>query len=169
MKTKAIFAACALLFCGGLFCLHLTAQSEKTSDVPVAAKPIALLESKMLELSEQELLERKVDSHRKFVESVTTHYEVGSPRGSAILLGEAQAGLAAAEIELYRYTGDRDKLLAAHQARVEALTQKLEAAKNAYDADRISPEILLVSEIQLLDALLELKQEKKSDADMSAH
>ena len=163
MKKIAISGVCVLLFCGGLFCIHLTAQSGRLGNASSSAEPISLLDPKITELGERELLERKVASHRQLAEVATMRFEQGSPRGGAIQLAEAHAGLAAAEIELYRRTGEQEKLLAAHKTRVEALTKKLRAVMFLYK-EATSPtgtlDALCEAEIQLLDALLEQKREQ---------
>jgi len=156
---KIAFLMSVLLLYGGLFCIHLVAQSERRGNVPASAETTSLIVPNIAERSERELLERKVEARRTIVELVTLHSEMGSPRGRAFQLMGARAGLAAAEIELYRHTGEQEKLLAAHQAKVEAMTHKVQSARNAYESDAITLEELLESEIQLLDALLEQKRE----------
>ena len=160
MKKTIIVIFGALFLCGGLFCLHLTAQTARNSFSP--ADKNSLLHRKFEECSEQELLELKVAAHRKILESVIAHSEAGSPLGSYARLQGAQAGLAAAEIELYRHTGEQDKLRIALQARVDALTEKLRAVTSAYEAASGSagPVDVCEAEIQLLDALLEQQRAK---------
>ena len=155
MKKITFIALCVLLLCGGLFCFHLTAQTERT----VSAKPVSLLEQKIEDISEWELLELKVATYQKIVDVVDAHARAGSPRGSSVQIAEAHANLAAAQIELYRHTGEQDKLLAAHQARVKALTEKLRAVTNAHEHTTMTSKEFHEAEIQLLDALLEQKRE----------
>jgi hypothetical protein len=170
MKKTIIITACILFFCAGLFRLHLTAQWSENphlgsmvfdvldSDDPPQAALTSLLDRKLEECSERELLELKVTTYRKLANYVATASKVGSPAGSAIRLAEAHTDLAAAQIELYRCTGEQNKLLAAHQARVEALTDKLRAVSQANDAGAIKSNVLYEAEVQLLDAILEQKR-----------
>ena len=125
MGKTVIGAVCVLLLCGGLFCAYLAAQIGMLENIRPAEEPISLLDLKIEELNERELLELKVTSHRKRAASVASLAALGAPDGSAIRLAEVHADLIAAEIELYRYTSDRDKLLAALKARVDALTDKI--------------------------------------------
>jgi hypothetical protein len=156
MKRTTIIAVCTMLLFGGLLCLHLAAQPVKVKDVS-----IPLLDPKIKDSGERELLEMKVESYRKIAEYVDAQAALGTPRGRASFLAEAYANLAAAEIELYRFTGDRDKLLVAMDAKVEALTNKLRGAKAAYEYATTTQKELCEAEIQLLDALLERKRMEK--------
>jgi len=159
MKKTIMCAVCVSLLCGGLFCLHLTAQSERTA-------PIPLLDPKIEEQSERGLLELKVASHRELARYVDAHIAVGSSAGTSIRLAEVHAGLYAAESELYRYTGEQDKLLVALQARVDALRDKLRAVVAALEAERVTLDVLIVTEIQLLDALLEQRRANLKEPEM---
>ena len=175
MKKRVIVVACALLFCGGLFCLHLVTQSkgglwaygalvfDEIPDDDTQTEPASLLERKLDECNERELLELKVASYRKIARSLAALSQVGHPSGSAVRLAESHADLAAATIELYRYTGEQEKLRIALQARVEALTDKLRAMYNAYEADMTTLDVVCKAETQLLDALLEQKREKNKE------
>jgi len=158
MKKSAIFIVSVLLLCGGLFCLHLTAQPQNAS----SSEPTPLLERKLDECSERELLELKVASRQKIRDNVILHSQVGSPRGKASRMAEVLADLAAAEIELYRHTGEQDKLLATHKARVEALTDKIRWLTISYQTESTTLEDIGEAEIQLLDALLEWNRDKTS-------
>lgn len=135
--------------------MHLAAQSAKVES------DVSLLDRKLDECTERELLELKVAARRKIADWVAKLYEVGSPTGGVVRLADSHAQLAAAEIELYRYTGERGKLRIALQSRVEALTDKLRALTNAYDATAIQVNVLCEAEIELLDALLEQKREDR--------
>jgi hypothetical protein len=161
MKKTFIVIFGALLLCGGLFCLHLTAQTARNSFSPPADKN-SLLHRKFEKCSEQELLELKVAAHRKILESVVALGEAGSPLGTYTRLLESQAGLIAAEIELYRHTGEQDKLRIALQARVDAMTEKLRSVTSTYEAASGSIRLVDVceAELQLLDALLEQQRAK---------
>ena len=154
MKKTAFFVPCFLLLCGGLFCLHLTAQPKTDS----SAKPNSLLDRKINLYSERELLELKVASYRKIVDSITISHAVANRTGDAIRLAEARADLAAAEIEFYRYTGERDKLLISLETKIDTLTDKLRIVSKLYEVDMIPQTVLCAAEIQLLDALLEQKR-----------
>ena len=156
MKKRTILVVCVLLLCGGLSCLHLTGQNTSSSAVPTS-----LLDYKLDECSELELLELKIAACQTIVRHVTAAAEMGSPSGRFTRLETVRAGLAAAEIELYRHTGDQEKLLAAHKARVEALTHKLQAVTNSYEAAYVTAVEVSEAEIQLLDALREQKREQK--------
>jgi hypothetical protein len=103
------------------------------------------------------------DLYKKIVDSVTIAYNAGQPAGSATRMAEAQANLAAAEIELYRHTGEQDKLHTALQARVEFLTVKLRAVVLAHEAGTTLLGNVGEAEIQLLDALLEQKRAHEID------
>ena len=166
MKRTTFLAMCAMLLLGLLlgrmFCFHLAAQSAVWSDEAKEDALIALLEPKIKECSEQELLEMKIKIYRKIVEGVEQAARAGIPSGRAELQAEAYAQLASAEIELYRVTGDRDKLLAAMDAKIEALTEKHRAAKMLCEIGQpASYNELLLTDIQLLDALLERKRIEK--------
>jgi outer membrane protein TolC len=157
MNKTTILAACIVLLFGGLLGLHLAAQPGGTgSRATENASNFSLLDPNVSERSERELLERKVIVHRRIVMRVESHVQAG--QGNAMRLAEARADLAAAEIELYRYTGEQDKLLVALKARVEHLTEKLRAATNAFDANVSSLDEFHAVELQLLDALLEQKR-----------
>ena len=158
MKKIAIFIISVLFLCGGLFGLHLTAQPVRNASS--TEEKDSLLHRKLDECSEQELLELKVASHRKRVESITAFSDAGSPQGSAVRLTESQADLAAAEIELYRHTGEQDKLRTAWKARIEALTARVKAVTVAYQFGVTTLIEVSEAEIQLLDALLEQKRER---------
>ena len=161
MKKTAIFVIGALLFCGGFFCFHLTAQTAKIGDSFSQKDKSSLLQRKFEECSERELLELKVAAHQKIVANVAVHNVAGSPYGTATRLAESQANVAAAEIELYRHTGEQDKLRIALKTRIEHLTEKLRAEVRSYEAGATHIGTLYEVEIQLLDALLEQKREKQ--------
>ena len=157
----AIFAACALFLCGG-FCLYLTAQTERTENASASNESASLLDRKLEECNERELLEMKVEYRQQMLNIVTNRHNAGSREGRGTRLAEARADLAAAEIQLYRHTGEQDKLLATHKARIAALTDKLQTLTNAYESAAVSLEDLFEAQIQLLDALLEQNREKTS-------
>lgn len=100
----------------------------------------------------------KVASIRTLADSIDAARQGGFPEGSALRHADVHAELAATEIELYRYTGEREKLLAALDAKVEALTNKLHSVNAGRQAGTIKLEILCETETQLLDALLERKR-----------
>ena len=152
MKKTVFLSVCVLLLCGGLFCLH--AQPERAGDIPT----VSLLEMNFDEVSERQLLEMKVDAYQKLLDLVVLKFESGF--GGATHLAEARANLAAAQIELYRYTGEQDKLFAALQARVDAMRTKLYATRVAHDhvSKGFTSKVLHEAEIELLDALLEQKR-----------
>ena len=156
MKKTALFAVCILLFFGGLFCLHLTAQPGSLSGS--SAKPISLVDLKIEETSERELLELKVAVHQNLVYSATAAYKADLPGASITSLATSHANLAAAEAELYRHTGEQDKLLAALKEKTEALTDKLQGVTLMFEAGVITRAVLGEAELQLLDAMLELKK-----------
>jgi len=163
MKKITYFTVCVLLLFGGLLGLHLAAQLGGTeSRATENAHVFSLLDQDVTERSEKELLEQKIVVHRRIVMQVDAHAQAGSPQGSVMLLAEAHANLAAAEIELYRYSGEQDKLLAALQASVEHLTEKLRATYAAYEATRATLAVVHEAELQLLDALLEQKRVRAS-------
>jgi hypothetical protein len=163
MKNTTFFAVCVLLLLGGLFCLHLAAQSGGPGGpgypgAIVFDTPLSLLDPKVSELSERELLEMKVDRCRRIVIIVKAHAAAGNPAGRPHLLAEAQANLADAEIELYRYTNEQDKLLVALDAKVKALTDKVRAVVNSHNNGTVTMATVCEAEVQLLDALLERKR-----------
>jgi hypothetical protein len=156
MKKTTFFAVCILLLFGGLLCLHLVAQSDKAKENAA----VSLLEPKIKELGERELLEMKVARYRKLADIADLQWQTESRNGTVAQQADAYAQLAAAEIELYRFTGDRDKLIAALDAKVEALTRKVEYVTVVHEVAKATPAgIVYEAEIQLLDALLELKRE----------
>ena len=159
MNKTTILAVCFLFLFGGLLGLHLVAQpggagSRAADDTPA----FSLLDPNAADRSERELLERKVVARQRIVAQVEVYGEVGDPRGRVTILAEAHADLAAAEIELYRYTGEQDKLLAALKRRVEHLTEKLRAVVAAHELNRATSEAIHEAESQLIDALLEQKR-----------
>ena len=159
MRKAIIYIVCVLFLCGGLFGIHLAAQISGLGGVRPAAVSVSLLDPKIKECSERELLELKVASYRKLADLAAAQSEIGSRAGTAVRLAESHADLAAAEIELYRHTGEREKLRTALKTRVEALTDKLQAVTTAqefFGAAR-SDEVY-AAEVQLLDALLEQKR-----------
>ena len=163
MKKIACFAVCALFLFGGLLGLHLAAQSGGTENRATENAPVfSLLDSDVAECSEKELLERKIAVRRRIIIQADAHAQIGSFQGNAMTRAEAYADLAAAEIELYRYTGEQDKLLAALKARIEHLTEKLRATHNAFEATRVTLAAVHEAELQLLDALLEQKRVRAS-------
>jgi len=160
MKKIVCFAVCISFLFGGLLGLHLAAQPGGAGSRTAENAPdFSLFDPNVAERSEKELLERKVVAHWNIVMQANAFAEVGDPRrGNAMALAEAHAGLAAAKIELYRYTGEQDKLLVALKTRVEHLTEKLRAAVAAYELATVPLEVILEVELQLLDALLEQKR-----------
>ena len=163
MKKTACFAVCISFLFGGLLGLHLAAQPGSAGSRATENAPdFSLLDPNVAERSEKELLERKVAARKGILNGVDRLAQVGSPRGNATALAEAHAGLATAEIELYRYTGEQDKLLASLKARVEHLTKKLRAVALAFEAATVSLEVVHEAELQLLDALLEQKRVRAS-------
>ena len=158
MKKTIIVIFGALFLCGGLLGLHLAAQTAGSAFSP--SDKDSLLHRKLEECSERELLERKVAAYRGIADHVVSLSNTGSPRGTAKQVAASHADLAAAEIELYRHTGEQEKLHAAHSARVEALTEKLRAVTRSYENGTTLLNDLHEAEIQLLDALLEQKREK---------
>jgi len=153
MKKTVFVSVCVLLLCGGLLCLHLTAQPERTSN---PSPVVSLLEMNFDEVSERQLLEMKVDAYQKIAHHATVAYSRGVV--TVMELAELQANLAAAEIELYRHTGEQDKLSAALQARVNAFTDRLREVNRGFNMGVIPSVELLGAEIELLDALLEQKR-----------
>lgn len=159
MKNTTILAVCFCLLLGGLLGLHLVAQPGGTGSRATESAPaFSLLAPNVSERSEKELLEQKVVAHQGIVAQIEAHAQMGTPRGTAIRLAEVHANLATAEIELYRYTGEQDKLLAALKARVEHLTDKLRATTNAFENSTTDMESVHEAKLQLLDALLEQKR-----------
>ena len=165
MKKITYFAMCVLLLFVGLLGLHLAAQSGGTESRATENAPVfSLLDPDVAEPSEKELLEQKIAVRRRIVMQVDVHAQAGSLHGSVSLLAEAYANLAAAEIELYRFTGEQDKLLDALKARVEHLAKKREATINAYENARGTLAEICEAELQLIDALLEQKRVRASSA-----
>ena len=163
MKKIACFAVCISFLFGGLLGLHLAAQPGGAGSMATENAPdFSLLDPNVAERSERELLERKIVVHRNIVALADGYAQVGNRRGNAMVLAGARADLAAAEIELYRYTGEQDKLLVALQARVEHLTEKLRATTAAYTAEAATLGTVSEVELQLLDALLEQKRVRAS-------
>jgi len=160
MKKTTSFALCVLLLFGGLFCLHLTAQQGTLRFF--APTSTALLDLKIEETSERELLELKVAAHRRLVDAATAAFNAQSPSGTAIRMAETHANLAAALAELYRHTGEQDKLMAALKEKVEALTDKLRAVAMMQDIASLPQSVVSEAEVQLLDAMLELKRAGKT-------
>ena len=160
MKKTALCAMCVLLLCGGLLCVHLTAQSGGIENIFSAAVSSSLLDMKTEELTERELLELKVANRRQLADNVAHLATLGAPVGTASRLAEVHADLAAAEIELYRYTGEQEKLFTALKTRVDALTDKLRAETFAHKLGARGEDAIPTAEIQLLDALLEQKRER---------
>jgi len=154
MKKTVFLSVCVLLLCGGLFCLHLTAQPERAGNAPA----VSLLEMNFDEVSERQLLEMKVDAYQKLLDWVNVAYLEGVT--GMMELADAQAKLAAAQIELYRHTGEQDKLFAALQERVDALSKKLQSATVVLleTSRRGMFSTVVETEIELLDALLEQKR-----------
>ena len=152
MRKTVFLSVCVLLLCGGLFCLHLTAQPERASNPPPV---VSLLEMNFDEVSERQLLEMKVDAYQKLLDLAVLNFESGLlPH-----LTEARANLAAAQIELYRYTGEQDKLFAALQARIDILKEQLQREIEAFrHGARQNLSVAYETEIELLDALLEQKR-----------
>ena len=172
MKKTALIATCIPLLCGGLFCLHLTAQpgSLPRSLNGFTDKTISLIDLKIEETSERELLELKVASRKKFADSVTIAFDANIPSGTLNKMMQAHADLAAAKAELYRHTGEREKLLIALEEKVSALTDKLQGVILQHNVGAVSPNVTVVSsdvtteaEIQLLEAMLELKREQSAN------
>ena len=156
MRKTVFLSVCVLLLCGGLFCLHLTAQPERTSN---PSPVVSLLEMNFDEVSERQLLEMKVDAYKKLLDLAILRFESASPSGTAIHLAEARAKLAAAQIELYRHTGEQDKLLAALQARIDILKEQLQHEIELFrHGARRNLSAMYETEIKLLDALLEQKR-----------
>ena len=163
MKKIAFFAVCISFLFGGLLGLHLAAQPGGAGSWATENAPnFSLLDPNVAERSEKELLERKIVAHWNIVDLAGMYAQVGDRRGNAMVLAGARADLAAAEIELYRYTGEQDKLLVALQARVEHLTEKLRAAAAANAVDAATLGTVSEVELQLLDALLEQKRVRAS-------
>ena len=160
MKKIVTFTLCALLLCGGLLCLHLVAQT-RIENTPVPAKQGSLIDSKPEEWSERDLLERKVVAYRHIADQVARYHAAGSPAGNASRLAESHANLAAAEIELYRHTGEQVKLRVALESQIEALTDRLRAVTVAYEAATCNLADVSAAEIQLLNVLLERKREQQ--------
>ena len=158
MKKTLFFAANLLLFGVGLLCFHLTAQSVGENRGRENAAPVSILDQKVENSSERELLELKIASHRKLADSISALSRAGAPAGNAYRLADAHANYASAEIELYQHTGEREKLRTALKAKVEALSDKLRAVLFAYEAATVSLDVVCATEIQLLDALLEQKR-----------
>jgi Skp family chaperone for outer membrane proteins len=158
MKKHLIITASILLFCGGLFALHLAAQSVKTA--PPTEEKIPLFDPRVEQCSERELLELKVKSYEKMLEQIENHAKAGTPLGRSQHLADARANLADAEAELYRHIGDTVKLQAALKAKVEAYREKLRAENNAFESGATRMDSVCTAEIQLLDALLEQKRIK---------
>jgi hypothetical protein len=157
MKRTTVVTVCVSLLFGGLLCLHLAAQPDK-AEVKV---PVLLFDPKIKDSGEKELLEMKVDCYRQIATGVDNLAAVGSLRGIASQVAEAKANLAGAEIELYHFTGDKEKLLAAMDAKIEALTNKFKALDSSFEHTTITLDELLGAKIQLLDALLERKRMEK--------
>ncbi|MCL2711522.1 MAG: hypothetical protein FWE95_11640 [Planctomycetaceae bacterium] len=158
MNKTTLLVACILFLCGGLLVLHLAAQPGSGSMIVNNAPTSSALDPNVMERSEKELLEQKIVVHQRIVLQLQTYADAGDRRGNAARLAEARANLAAAEIELYRHTGEQDKFLSAQNARIEHLTTKLRAATVAYGMDVASLGEVSEAELQLLDALLEQKR-----------
>jgi len=172
MNKTTILAVCILFLFGGLLGLHLAAQpggtesrgteSRATGNAPDDAPAFSLLDPNVAERSERELLERKVVVHRNIVAQIDGLVQAGSRHGTANRLAGARADLAAAEIELYHHTDEQEKLLAAHQARVEHLKEKLRVTVQGFEIAAVSLDAVFEAELKLLDALLEQKRDRAS-------
>ena len=160
MKKRIILSVSILFFCIGLLCLHLAAQTEETENAPLSEAPIPLVDRNLDKCSEQELLELKVDTYRKIIEFVVQAIESGAPGSDLMTLQDVQADLASAEIELYRCTGELEKLRVALQEKVDARKRKVMASSAHYEVGsrRITLKELCEAEVQLLDAVLEQKR-----------
>jgi len=158
MKRTVIFIVGVLLFCGWHFYLHLIAQTGEAENSVAPVKPVSLLDPKIEECSERELLELKVAAYRKLADYAADAAVIGAPAGRVAQLADAHADLAAAEIELYRHTGDQNKLRIALKARVEALSDKLRGVTLGYEVESLPASAVREAEVQLLDALLEQKR-----------
>jgi len=161
MRKTALLALCVLLLCGGLFCLHLTAQPGNLN--AALEKEYSLIDLKIDETSERELLELKVASRQKIADSITVEYKAAAPRGALNRMMQAHANLAAAKVELYQHTGEREKLFIALEEKVSALTDNLRNAIIQHSMGVTTQDAVLEAEIQLLDAMLELKRERNAN------
>ncbi len=101
---------------------------------------------------------RHIEITPRLPDYVDAAHRSGSPAGTVVRQAEVRAELAAAEIELYRHTGERDKLTAALESRVEARKNKLQAVTAGYEVGTASRGELCDAENQLLDAMLEQKR-----------
>ena len=153
-----VCVVCVSLFCGGWICFRLTAQSYVQSEKTNAGANASLLDTTFADRSERELLELRVEAYQNIFRTVKSHFEAGSSRGRVPLLCQARADVASAKIELYRHTGERDKLHVALKEKIEALTEKHQSLVHAYNTDTVLSTDLYEAEIQLLDALLEQKR-----------
>ena len=158
MNKTTLLVACILFLCGGLLALHLAAQPGSGSMIVNNAPTSSALDPNVMERSEKELLEQKIVVHQRIVLQLQTYADAGDRRGNAARLAEARANLAAAEIELYRHTGEQDKLHAALKTRVAHLNENLRATIVAFNMNATTMEVVSEAELQLLDALLEQKR-----------
>ncbi|MCL2005200.1 MAG: VCBS repeat-containing protein [Planctomycetaceae bacterium] len=140
MRFFSILLAGSLLVCFGT---HLTAQPD--------AVPLE-------NMSERELLERKVALREGLLEDANLRSNLGLP-GSFELVADAQIHLADAKIELYRLTREWNELSSALQAKIDAIKSKHEAHIHLFALGHATSKgDVWEAEIQLLDALLELKR-----------
>ncbi|MDR0327876.1 MAG: hypothetical protein LBI05_06230 [Planctomycetaceae bacterium] len=173
MKKGIILTACILLFCGGLVCWYLTAQTYFGVDGVLVFDessiiPDSLLDRKLEECSERELLEMKVAVAQYTFNYVTEQVKNGFATFDQFI--EAKVNLADAEIELYWHTGDQEALRTALQTKVESRKQQLMQTQVHHDVGSkrgAFPE-LRRAEMQLLDAVLEQKRVLANDSGLDA-
>jgi hypothetical protein len=163
MKKGIILTAYILLFSGGLFCLHMTAQlgvgvrGALASD-ELSITPVSLLDQQLDEYSERELLEMRVAIAQKSYSYTARLAEEGIASLEELI--EAKVDLADVEIEFYLHIGDQEALRTALQAKVDCRKQQLlrTNAHNEAGSMRGTSEELRRAEMQLLDAVLEQKR-----------
>ncbi len=114
------------------------------------------------------LLEKRVEIARVKYDMFKAMSQAGHPKGTAIAYMSAELALRSAEIGLYRYTGEKEKLLAAAEGKVNVAQQALQGVKAGFESGSMGYPDLGEAELALAEAEYELKTVVSSRASSKA-
>ena len=130
-----------------------------TGDIS-AVRELATVSS--LDLDYIELLKKRVEVAKTKFERIEKLSQIGAREGSVSNILKARIELADREIELYRQTGEREKLLATLEQKKEAAVELLSAVRVAFELANARIDDVLEAELVLAEAEFALKQAQKA-------
>ncbi len=127
------------------------------------AKPLADASgSAALDKDYLALLQKRVEMTKRIMDQVLAMNQAGAPGGKGTAFPDAQIKHTSALVDLYRYTGQQEKLLEAVAMKYDAAKAKHQICSAGYKAGTVTLDVLSTAELELAETEYELKAAKLS-------